>query len=179
MFLTKPLGVGILATALKKGKLRPQDLGKASASMCRLNRVGTDLAALAGVNAMTDVTGFGLLGHLLEICRASGVAALIDFNRVPCLTELDGYVADGLTPGGMRRNWESYGAAVGPMDETTRAILCDPQTSGGLLVAVDPAAAAEVVAVLERHGLVDHGRPIGELVAGPAGTVTVLADGSR
>jgi len=179
LFLTKPLGVGILATALKKGQLRPQDAGKASASMCRLNRIGLDLAALPGVTAMTDVTGFGLLGHLLEICRASRVSAAIDFAAVPQLADLASYVAAGMTPGGTRRNWDSYGCAVGPLDETTRAILCDPQTSGGLLVAVDPAEKEEFLAVLERHGLGAHAQPIGTLLPGPSATVNVFTSAAH
>lgn len=164
LFLTKPLGVGILATAEKRGKLRPQDAGKAAASMCRLNRVGADLAPLPGVHAMTDVTGFGLLGHLLEMCKASGVSARIDFTAVPMLADLEHYLAAGLAPGGTRRNWDSYGAEVGPLDEITRAILCDPQTSGGLLVAVDPAALPGFLAVLERHDLSTRARTIGEIL---------------
>jgi len=123
---------------------------------------------------MTDVTGFGLLGHLLEVCRASRVSARLDFAAVPQLTDLAAYVADGLVPGGTGRNWDSYGASVGPLDETARAILCDPQTSGGLLVAVDPAEEKDFLAVLERHGLGAHTRPIGTLVSGPVGTVTVF-----
>ena len=167
LFLTKQLGVGILATAGKKGGLRPEDAGKAASSMVRLNRIGAELATLPGVHAMTDVTGFGLLGHLLEMCRASRVAARIDFAAVPQLADLAAYVAAGMAPGGTRRNWDSYGHDVGPLDETKRAILCDPQTSGGLLVAVEPAAAGVFVEMLERHGLSEHVRPIGTL--GPPG----------
>lgn len=164
LFLSKPLGVGILSTAEKRGGLQAADIGKAAASMTRLNRIGTELATLPGVHALTDVTGFALLGHLLEMCRASGVAAQIDFNAVRQLADLAFYVAAGMTPGGTRRNWESYGHDVEVTDEIIRAILCDPQTSGGLLVAVDPMAAAEVIQILDNHGLHDHIRPIGTLV---------------
>lgn len=163
LFLTKPLGVGILATAEKKGKLRPEDIGKAAASMTRLNSVGAKLARLDSVHAMTDVTGFGLFGHLLEMCRASNVAAAIEFAAVPQLADLPGYLADGMAPGGTRRNWASYGDAIDCADETRRAILSDPQTSGGLLVAVDPAALTEVAELLENHGLAITPRPIGEI----------------
>ena len=171
LFLTKPLGVGILSTALKKGGLRPQDEGLAAASMARLNRIGAELAPLPGVRAMTDVTGFGLLGHLLEMCRASGTSARVRFTAVPLLAELATYVEAGMAPGGARRNWESYGHDVNAADETRRSILCDPQTSGGLLVAVDPDATGAVVDVLCSNGLGGFIEPIGRLEA--------LEDGAR
>jgi selenide,water dikinase len=163
LFLTKPLGVGILSTAEKRGGLQVGDAGKAAASMVRLNKIGAELALLPGVRALTDVTGFALSGHLLEMCRASGVSARIDFPAVPQLADLAAYVAAGMAPGGTRRNWQSYGHDVDVPDETTRAILCDPQTSGGLLAAVDPGAAEEVIRLLERHGLNAHTRPVGRL----------------
>jgi selenide,water dikinase len=165
LFLTKPLGVGILSTAEKRGGLQAGDAGKAAASMVRLNKIGAELALLPGVRALTDVTGFALLGHLLEMCRASGVSARIDFPAVPQLADLSAYIAAGMAPGGTRRNWESYGHDVDVPDESTRAILCDPQTSGGLLVAVDPLAVDEVIRLLERSGLDAHTRPVGRLEA--------------
>jgi selenide,water dikinase len=164
LYLTKPLGVGILATAEKKGKLRPEDIGKAADSMTRLNSVGAKLSVLKVVHAMTDVTGFGLFGHLLEMCRASGVSAVIDFAAVPQISDLATYLADGMAPGGTRRNWASYGEATDCPDETRRAILSDPQTSGGLLIAVDPAARTEVEAVLRNHGLALDPQPIGTIL---------------
>ena len=163
LFLTKPLGVGILATAEKKGRLRAGDVGTATASMTRLNSVGAGLALLDAVHAMTDVTGFGLLGHLLEMCRASGVSAEIDFAAVAQLADLAGYLAAGMAPGGTRRNWDSYGHAVECPDEIRRAILCDPQTSGGLLVACDPAAGAAIGGVFHAHGLAIDQRPVGRI----------------
>jgi selenide,water dikinase len=163
LFLTKPLGVGILATAEKKGKLKPEDTGKAAASMSRLNRIGTELATLPGVHALTDVTGFGLLGHLREMCEASGVTADLDFACIPQIANLEAYLAQQCSPGGARRNWESYGDRVEANEENRRLILCDPQTSGGLLAAVDPEAAPELIRLLERHGLANHATPIGRL----------------
>jgi selenide,water dikinase len=163
LLLTKPLGVGILSTAEKRGGLQPGDSGKAAASMSRLNKIGAELAMLPGVRALTDVTGFGLLGHLLEMCRASGVDARIDFTDLPQLADLAAYVTAGMAPGGARRNWESYGHDVDVADETTRSILCDPQTSGGLLVAVDPAETDRIITLLEQYDLGAHTRPIGRL----------------
>ena len=164
LFLTKPLGVGILATAEKKGKLKPEDEGKAAASMVKLNRIGAELASITGVHALTDVTGFALLGHLGEMCAASNVRAEIDFASVPLITDLDYYLAEHLSPGGAKRNWESYGHNVQLTTDRQRMILCDPQTSGGLLVAVDPAAQREVISALSAHGLQDFSRPIGRLL---------------
>jgi len=163
LYLTKPLGVGILATAEKKGHLRPSDVGKAAASMTRLNSIGTKLACLEAVHAMTDVTGFGLFGHLLEMCRASGVSAEIDFAAIPQLADLASYLTDGMAPGGTRRNWDSYGHAIDCPDAIRRDILSDPQTSGGLLIAADPAARAEIEELLHQHALAVVPHPIGTL----------------
>lgn len=142
LFLTKPLGIGILTTAEKRGLLRAEHQSLAAAVMCQLNRAGADFARLAGVSAMTDVTGFGLLGHLSEMCHGSGLRAEIRAGQVPRLPGVDDYIAAGAVPGGTERNFASYGAQVSAMDEATRALLCDPQTSGGLLVAVDASAVA-------------------------------------
>ena len=172
LFLTKPLGVGLLATAEKKGLLHERDKGLAAASMMKLNSVGAEAARLDGVHSMTDVTGFGLLGHLREMCVASESAAEIDFASVPLLTDLQPYLQAGTVPGGTRRNWASYGGAIDCADETQRDILCDPQTSGGLLIAVDPTAADTLAGLLDRHGLPAPQRPVGRIVSpedgGPA-----------
>ena len=138
IYLTKPLGVGILTTAEKRGVLEPADRRTVLDLMLGLNDIGADLATVDGVSALTDVTGFGLLGHLLELCEASGVAAEIDFDKVPRLDSLPRYLGLKTFPGGTDRNFASYGHKVGALTEEQRAVLCDPQTSGGLLVAVDP-----------------------------------------
>ncbi len=161
LYLTKPLGIGILTTAQKQKKLKPEHERIAPETMCRLNRVGAELGRLEGVTAMTDVTGFGLLGHLLEICRGSDLAAVLDFERVPLLPHVKEYLAMGCSPGGAGRNFASYGDQVAPLDEERRALLCDPQTSGGLLVAVRPDAEAQFHEVVRAHGL--ELEPIGEL----------------
>ncbi|MDF7650464.1 selenide, water dikinase SelD [Pantoea sp. Acro-805] len=138
LFLTKPLGIGILTTAEKRGLLRPEHQSLAADIMCQLNKAGAEFAKLDGVSAMTDVTGFGLLGHLSEICQGSGLRAEIHATQVPHLPGVDEYIAAGAVPGGTQRNFASYGGHISAMDDATRALLCDPQTSGGLLVAVQP-----------------------------------------
>ena len=156
LYLTKPLGVGVLTTAQKQKKLRPEHEGLAIEVMCRLNSVGTHLGRLPGVTAMTDVTGFALMGHLLEMCEGSGVEAEIDFAAVPVLEPVADYVAMGCVPGGTGRNFASYGHKLAALDTLQQSVLCDPQTSGGLLVAVRPDAAAELEAVLGHAGIAPH-----------------------
>ena len=138
LYMTKPLGIGILTTAQKKGILSKNDLRVVSQIMKQLNKLGEKLGVIEGVKAMTDVTGFGLLGHLTEMCEASGVKANVNFLQVPVIPGLENYIKQKALPGGISRNFESYGHKISPMDETQKAILCDPQTSGGLLIAVDP-----------------------------------------
>ena len=161
LFLTKPIGIGILTTAQKKGLLAAADARQAVDTMCRLNRLGEALAELEDVHAMTDVTGFGLAGHLVELCQGSGLRAELDFAAVPLLPNVDRYLAAGCSPGGARRNFDSYGHHLATVDERQRALLCDPQTSGGLLVAAAPAAAEAVAALGAAEGL--DLRPIGVL----------------
>lgn len=164
LFLTKPLGVGILSTAEKRGLLRPEDKGVGARSMVKLNSVGARLGKIRGVRAMTDVTGFGLLGHLLEMCRGSKVNARIEFSTVPLLTELAPYLDAGAIPGGTKRNLASYGEYVGELNERARWILSDPQTSGGLLIAVAQESVEEVRKELKEAGLAAFLEPIGEVV---------------
>lgn len=154
LYLTKPLGVGILTTAEKQGIVSPEDLARAVDSMQALNRIGEQLGGLEGVHAMTDVTGFGLLGHLLELAEGSGVHAVLRTGQVPLLNEdrLRHYVESGAVPGGAKRNFSSYGHRVDPTEGFARAVLCDPQTSGGLLVAVHPARCNEVERALVAAG---------------------------
>ncbi|MCB1696079.1 MAG: selenide, water dikinase SelD [Halioglobus sp.] len=140
LFLTKPLGVGILATAQKKKILDPKDAGLAEGVMCQLNQVGSAFSDIRGVRAMTDVTGFGLFGHLLEICRGSKLSAKLDFDKVPLIPEAEKYRLQGSIPGGTLRNFDSYGEHLPGLSEQQLHYGCDPQTSGGLLVAVEPAA---------------------------------------
>ncbi|MCC8457043.1 selenide, water dikinase SelD [Photorhabdus aegyptia] len=171
LLLTKPLGIGVLTTAEKKGLLLPEHQGVAIETMCRLNKLGMDLAEVAGVTAMTDVTGFGLLGHLSEICEGSGVQATLHFAKVPKLPEVESYIEKGCVPGGTGRNFDSYGHLVGEMTELQRKLLCDPQTSGGLLLAVLPEAMDEVKAIARCHGI--ELTAIGELSEQQSGRVLI------
>jgi selenide,water dikinase len=164
LFLTKPLGVGILTTAEKKAILKPEHKELASNQMMRLNKVGEELGKLTCVSAMTDVTGFGLLGHLTEMAEGSGLSAIIDFDKILVITpEIYDYTALGSIPGGTNRNMDSYGHKIAAMTVQQRAILADPQTSGGLLIAVARDQASEVIKVLSESGLADFCEPIGYL----------------
>ncbi|QNE41600.1 selenide, water dikinase SelD [Hymenobacter sp. NBH84] len=161
LYLTKPLGVGMLTTAQKKGILRDEDAHLAPQSMMQLNKIGAELGELEAVHAMTDVTGFGLLGHLSEVCEGSNLTAEIHFAHVPLLAAAEPYRQQGAVPGGTNRNWASYGHKVGPISDEQRQWLCDPQTSGGLLVCVAPEGREKAQAVFQRHGL--HLAPFGTL----------------
>ena len=172
LFLSKPLGIGILTTAEKKSRLRPEDVGLARDWMCTLNQPGARFGKLAGVKAMTDVTGFGLLGHLVEMADGASLSARIDYAAVPRLPGVEHYLAEGCVPGGTLRNFDSYGDKIGPISEQQKQLLCDPQTSGGLLVAVAPDSEAEFLAVAAELGL--KLAPIGELTARGAHAVEVI-----
>ena len=137
LFLTKPLGIGILTTAEKRGILKPEHQYLARDAMCQMNLIGAEFSKLDEVKAMTDVTGFGLLGHLKEVCEGSNLRAEVNFADIQTLDGVRDYIAKGSVPGGTNRNFESYGHLISPLTDEQKAILCDPQTSGGLLVAVE------------------------------------------
>lgn len=172
LYLTKPLGVGVLTTAQKKGVLRAEDFAVARELMLTLNDLGPELARLEAVATLTDVTGFGLLGHLLELCEGSGVGAEVRFRDVPRLASLPRYLEQGTLPGGTTRNFQSYGSKVSPLTDEQRAVLCDPQTSGGLLVAVDPAGREDFLRLTRKRGL--ELAPFGVLTPAAALLVRVL-----
>lgn len=172
LYLTKPLGIGILTTAEKKKLLKPEHQRLAPDTMCQLNRAGAEFGKLAAVKAMTDVTGFGLLGHLCEICEGSDVSAVINYAAVPKLPEVDYYLSQGCSPGGAQRNYDSYGHKLGPMTDEQRQILCDPQTSGGLLVAVTDEGAAEFENIAKNLGF--SLTPIGRLQPRAANTCILI-----
>lgn len=173
LVLGKPLGVGVFSAALKKEKLPPDAYARMIDATTRLNTPGPSLARLSGVHAMTDVTGFGLAGHALEMARGSNVRIGIDWNAVPLLSGARDLAAAGFVTGASGRNWASYGHDVqlaGALDETDRALLCDPQTSGGLLVACAPEAAGEVLAIFREQGFAEAAA-IGRVEAGASGLV--------
>jgi len=154
LFLTKPLGVGVLTTAQKKQLVAPVHAKSAEQTMCSPNSIGQDLAKLEGVSSMTDVTGFGLGGHLLEMCESSGLGAEIYYNKLPLLPAVTKYIAKGCVPGGTRRNFSSYGDKISTMTNEQKAIICDPQTSGGLLAAVTSQGLDKFKILCAKHNLV-------------------------
>jgi selenide,water dikinase len=173
LYLTKALGVGILSTAQKRGLLRPEDAEIALQSMVTLNKLGEAFGLMEGVKAMTDVTGFGLLGHLAEMCEGSGVSAVLAYDRVPVIRSLPRYMEEGCFPGGTQRNWDSYRHKVGPLPGLQRYVLADPQTSGGLLVAATPEETPSVEGALRAFGLPTQ--PFGVLRArGDGPLITVI-----
>ena len=158
LVLGKPLGVGILSAALKKEALSPEGYAQMIATTTRLNTPGPDLAALAGVHALTDVTGFGLAGHALEMARGAGLDVHIDWSTVPLLEGVQALAQQGFITGASGRNWAGYGAEVvlpEGFSSVDQALLSDPQTSGGLLVSCAPEALTQVMAVFKQHGFED------------------------
>ncbi len=160
IFLTKPLGIGILSTAQKMGVIEPGHIDPSIEAMCTLNTIGVEMAQLDGVVALTDVTGFGLLGHLGEICDGSDISATLQYDRVPKLPNVSNYIELGCIPGGNRTNFQSYGHTLGAMTEAQKILLCDPQTSGGLLAIVRKDAVADFLALTAEAGL--ELEPIGQ-----------------
>jgi selenide,water dikinase len=151
LYLTKPLGIGLVSTAQKKGIASEEHMAQAIQIMTTLNKTGMIYGKLDQVKAMTDVTGFGLLGHLIEMCEGSNVSAVLEFNKVPVIEGIGEYIIKNAIPGGTFRNWKSYKTKVNEMDEFCRTILCDPQTSGGLLVAVLPDGIEEFLNLSEKE----------------------------
>lgn len=174
LFLTKPLGVGILTTAEKKGILKPVHIGIAAKQMMQLNKIGELMGRIKGVNAMTDVTGFALLGHLVEIAEGSNLSAVVDFKNVPMIEDIEFYIHQKSIPGGTGRNWDSYGEKIGNITEFQKALLADPQTSGGLLIAVAPNAVITVTNILRQNGLEKFVTPIGYLTEKKEITISIL-----
>jgi len=169
LVLGKPLGVGVLSAALKKDALPPEGYAQMIANTTKLNTPGPELAALPGVHALTDVTGFGLAGHALELARGADCTVRLNWAQVPLLAGVRELAAQGMVTGASGRNWAGYGADVqlpAGFDPTAQALLTDPQTSGGLLVSCAPESVAEVLAVFQRHGF-DRAAVIGEVQ--PAG----------
>ena len=175
LILGKALGVGVLSAALKKEELSDAGYAQMIAVTTKLNTPGPDLAAMDGVHALTDVTGFGLAGHALELARGAQANVAIDWAQVPLLHGVRALADQGMVTGASGRNWDGYGAGIDlPADfsDTDRALLTDPQTSGGLLVSCAPDAVDAVLAVFQRHGF-DAAAVVGEIVAGGKGRLQV------
>ncbi len=169
LVLGKPLGVGVYSAALKKEQLDADGYAHMIANTTKLNTPGPALAELPGVHAITDVTGFGLAGHALELARGAGCRVRLDWSAVPLLPGVRGLAAQGFITGASGRNWAGYGAEVAlgaGLGDLERALVTDPQTSGGLLVSCDAAAVPDVLALFRRHGF-EHAAEIGEVM--PAG----------
>lgn len=165
LFLTKPLGIGILTTAGKNKVLKEEHSRIAIETMLQLNKPGAEFAKLPYVTAMTDVTGFGLMGHLAEICEGSDLHAVVDYQAVPKLPEVENYISLGCSPGGAQRNFDSYGHHLSDMTDMQKKILCDPQTSGGLLVAIEKNHTEDFIKFAKTFDL--DLKPLGKLVEKP------------
>lgn len=175
LFLTKPIGVGIISTALKREKLRKEDYAALISQLTTLNRIGEVLSVREEVNAMTDVTGFGLLGHLVEMTEGSGLSAILNYDAIPKMRGIEYYLEQGTIPGSTSRNWNSYGEKIS-LEKTINEsealrLLPDPQTNGGLLISVTQEHAADISALLKSHHL--HHEPIGEMIQWEQKTIYV------
>lgn len=178
LFLTKPLGTGILATALKRGVLQDQHYKVVLEQMTSLNKAGEALGRLTGVHAMTDITGFGILGHLIEMAEGSNCSAELDYSALKKTDGLDGYLQQRTIPDATFRNWNSYSTKV-QFDKGVNVmeafnLLPDPQTNGGLLIAADKNAVSEVTKLLEEQGLGDFLQPVGRLTEKGEKTIRVM-----
>jgi selenide,water dikinase len=168
LILGKPIGVGIISAALKKGRLDDAGYKAMIAATTQLNTPGPKLGELDDVHALTDVTGFGLLGHLLEIAKGSKAAARLDWSAIPLLPQALDFARDGIATGASGRNWTGYGSRVKlgtKIGDAEKALLTDPQTSGGLLVACSPSASENVLGIFRSEGF-GEAAVIGEVIAG-------------
>ncbi len=176
LVLGKPLGVGVMSAALKKERLSAEGYARMVAVTTQLNTPGPELAELPGVHALTDVTGFGLAGHALELARGAGCQLRLDWSAVPLLDGVRSLAGQGFVTGASGRNWAGYGhdiALPAGFAAEDQALLTDPQTSGGLLVSCDPTALDAVLAVFKRHGFDDAAR-VGEIVAAADGQALLV-----
>ncbi|MDO9187350.1 MAG: selenide, water dikinase SelD [Bacteroidia bacterium] len=174
IYITKKIGVGIFTTAEKKSVLKEEHKGIATAQMMQLNKLGEKAAQLKGVTAMTDVTGFGLLGHLIEMCEGAGLSAEIDYSSVPLLDGLSFYTSQMCVPDNSFRNWSSYDPKVSGITGDSLLTLCDPQTNGGLLISVEPNSKKEFEELLIIEGYGAFARPIGVMKAKAEKVVAIL-----
>lgn len=174
IYITKKIGVGILSTAGKRGVLKEEHFGIAAKQMIQLNKLGEKAAQLKGVTAMTDVTGFGLLGHLIEMCEGSDLSAEIDYSLVPLFDGLSFYTSQMCVPDNSFRNWSSYDPKVSGITGDSLLTLCDPQTNGGLLITVEPNFKKEFEELLIIEGYGNFVKPIGVMKAKAEKVVTIV-----
>ncbi|ULQ51837.1 selenide, water dikinase SelD [Flavihumibacter fluvii] len=167
LLMTKSLGTGVLSTAQKRKALAPEYYAPFLEQLIRLNNAGAALGELEGVHAMTDITGFGLLGHMIEMAGGSGLSARVDFGELPILAGVKEGIANKMVPGGTTRNWKSYGEKVSFAKNIPEAdaisLLADPQTNGGLLIAVEPGSLIQVQQLMISFGLQNYITPVGVL----------------
>ena len=163
LFLTKAIGSGVIASALKRGVASKEHVNGAVESMCKLNKIGAELAKINGVNAMTDVTGFGLIGHLIEMCEASNVSANVNYQNLKLLPGVKEYMDKFIFPDNTYRNWNAYEKKVSGVNGPEFIPLCDPQTSGGLLISVESGSVSLVKQLLEESGFSEFAKSIGEI----------------
>ena len=161
LFLTKAIGSGVVASALKRGVATQEHVDAAIESMCKLNTIGAELAKISGIHAMTDVTGFGLVGHLIEMCEANSVSANLNYGNLKLLPGVKEYMDKFIFPDNTYRNWNAYEKKVSGVNGPEFIALCDPQTSGGLLISVAPESVDEIVKLFEKNGLNEFINPVG------------------
>jgi selenide,water dikinase len=174
LYLTKKIGVGILTTAEKKGMLREDHKGLAAQQMMMLNKSGEKFGNLSYVNALTDVTGFGLLGHLIEMAEGANLTFELEYAKVPLISDLDHYISQMCVPDNSFRNWSGYDPKVSGITGDSLLTLCDPQTNGGLLVAVDPASKDDFEKLLIAEGFKEFAQPIGKMKMKEEKVVTII-----
>lgn len=171
LYLTKPIGVGIVTTAQKRGIAIPEDVEEAVSVMTQLNTLGYELGKLDYVKAMTDVTGFGLLGHLIEVCEGSKLSAEVEYSKVPLLKNISHYLSKFIYPDNTMRNWQSYEKSVTGIGSESLLTLCDPQTSGGLLVCVEKSRALEFEQLAQKNEM--NLKSFGKLTKGKPGSIVI------
>jgi len=174
LFITKPIGSGVLSSAIKRGKISEEDLKTALGVMTALNSAGEKLGKMAGVHALTDVTGFGLLGHLIEMAEGSGVSAKIFAHKIPLIPGIEKYTGQMIFPDNVYRNWNSYEQKTAGIDGPAFITLCDPQTNGGLLVSLDPGAEKDFQKFMQELGLRAAFASFGTMMAKEKAVVTVV-----
>ncbi|HET8574255.1 MAG TPA: selenide, water dikinase SelD [Edaphocola sp.] len=177
LFITKPIGVGILATALKRGVIKAEDQRSLISQLIILNKIGFELGKLEGVTAMTDVTGFGIAGHLVEMCRGTGLSVELNFDRLPVMPGVYDYLRQNIIPDATYRNWNAYSGNLKiepgvPMMPAFQ-LLPDPQTNGGLLFSVRPEAEPAIKQLLVNNGLAEFSNPIGKVLPGEESLIHV------